>query len=173
MLKIGGFSLPEKVHIHGFLTVNGEKMSKSKGTFIRASTYLEHLDPSYLRYYYASKLSTAVDDIDLNFEDFIGKVNSDLVGKVVNIASRTARFVEKTGLADELESRELFDQAARDGEEIADAYEKCDFSRAMRLIMAAADRANAYIESRRPWEMVKKDGPIRRNAMHRSLAPPA
>ena len=98
MLKMAGFNLPEKVHIHGFLTVNGEKMSKSKGTFIRASTYLEHLDPAYLRYYYASKLSSGVDDIDLNFEDFIDKVNSDLVGKVVNIASRTARFVEKTGL---------------------------------------------------------------------------
>ena len=96
----------EKVHIHGFLTVNGEKMSKSKGTFIRASTYLEHLDPSYLRYYYASKLSARVDDIDLNFEDFINKVNSDLVGKVVNIASRTARFVEKTGLGAEIEMAE-------------------------------------------------------------------
>lgn len=159
MLKTAGMSLPEKVHIHGFLTVDGEKMSKSKGTFIRASTYLEHLDPSYLRYYYASKLSSAVDDIDLNFEDFIGKVNSDLVGKVVNIASRTAKFLEKTGLADELEGRDLFEQAARDGEEIADAYEKCDYSRAMRLIMAAADRANAYIESRRPWELVRKDSP--------------
>ena len=159
MLKTAGLSLPEKVHIHGFLTVGGEKMSKSKGTFIRASTYLEHLDPAYLRYYYASKLSSAVDDIDLNFEDFIGKVNSDLVGKVVNIASRTARFVEKTGLADELESGELFDQAARDGDEIADAYETCDYSRAMRLIMAAADRANAYMESRRPWELAKKDDP--------------
>ena len=101
MLRTARFSLPHKVHIHGFLTVNGEKMSKSKGTFIRASTYLEHLDPSYLRYYYASKLSSGVDDIDLNFDDFIGKVNSDLVGKVVNIASRTARFVEKTGLAAE------------------------------------------------------------------------
>ena len=106
MLKIAGFSLPEKVHIHGFLTVNGEKMSKSKGTFIRASTYLEHLDPSYLRYYYASKLSARVDDIDLNFEDFINKVNSDLVGKVVNIASRTARFVEKTGLGPEYREAE-------------------------------------------------------------------
>lgn len=157
MLKTGGLSLPTKVHIHGFLTVGGEKMSKSKGTFIRASTYLEHLDPAYLRYYYASKLSSAVDDIDLNFEDFIGKVNSDLVGKVVNIASRTARFVAKTGLAKELESRELFDEAARAGSEIADAYDKCDFSKAMRLIMAAADRANAYIESRRPWETAKKD----------------
>jgi methionyl-tRNA synthetase len=159
MLKTGRLSLPDRVHIHGFLTVDGEKMSKSKGTFIRASTYLEHLDPSYLRYYYASKLSAAVDDIDLNFEDFIGKVNSDLVGKVVNIASRTARFVEKTGLADELESRDLFDQAARDGDEIADAYEACDYGRAMRSIMAAADRANAYMESRRPWELAKKDDP--------------
>lgn len=159
MLKTGGLSLPAKVHIHGFLTVGGEKMSKSKGTFIRASTYLEHLDPSYLRYYYASKLSSAVDDIDLNFDDFVGKVNSDLVGKVVNIASRTAKFVEKTGLADQLESPELFDEAARAGDEIADAYDKCDFSKAMRLTMAAADRANAYIESRRPWEMAKKDVP--------------
>jgi methionyl-tRNA synthetase len=156
MLKTGGLSLPEKVHIHGFLTVDGEKMSKRRGTFIRASTYLEHLDPAYLRYYYASKLSTAVDDIDLNFEDLINKVNSDLVGKVVNIASRTARFVEKTGLADELEGRDLFEQAARDGAEIADAYDKCDYSRAMRIVMAAADRANGYIESRRPWELVKK-----------------
>jgi methionyl-tRNA synthetase len=159
MLKTAGLSLPEKVHIHGFLTVGGEKMSKSKGTFIRASTYLEHLDPSYLRYYFASKLSSGVDDIDLNFEDFIGKVNSDLVGKVVNIASRTARFVEKTGLAEEMENRELFDQAASEGEEIADAYDKCDYSRAMRLIMAAADRANAYLESCRPWEMVKSSDP--------------
>jgi methionyl-tRNA synthetase len=96
-----------------------------------------------------------VDDLDLNFEDFTGKVNSDLVGKVVNIASRTARFVEKTGLAGELEDRALFDEAARDGREIAEAYEHCDYSKAMRLIMAAADRANAYIESHRPWEMVK------------------
>ena len=158
MLKTAGFSLPAKVHIHGFLTVGGEKMSKSKGTFIRASTYLEHLDPSYLRYYYASKLSSGVDDIDLNFEDFIQKVNSDLVGKVVNIASRTARFVEKTGLAatrECLAAGGLFDEAARDGEEIADAYEKCDYSRAMRLIMAAADRANAYIETHKPWELAK------------------
>ena len=172
MLKTAGLSLPEKVHIHGFLTVGGEKMSKSKGTFIRASTYLEHLDPAYLRYYYASKLSSAVDDIDLNFEDFIGKVNSDLVGKVVNIASRTARFVEKTGLADELESGELFDQAARGGDEIADAYETCDYSRAMRLIMAAADRANAYMESPAPGNWPRKT--IRkRNAACKSPAPPA
>ena len=97
MLKTAGFSLPTKVHIHGFLTVNGEKMSKSKGTFVRASTYLEHLDPAYLRYYYASKLGRGVDDLDLNLDEFVAKVNSDLVGKVVNLASRTAKFVERDG----------------------------------------------------------------------------
>ena len=159
MLKVAGFTLPEKVHIHGFLTVNGEKMSKSKGTFIRASTYLEHLDPSYLRYYYASKLSSAVDDIDLNFDDFIGKVNSDLVGKVVNIASRTARFVGQTGLSPTYpEDGGLFEKAAPEGEEIAKAYESCDYSKAMRLIMAAADRANKYIEEGKPWELAKQKG---------------
>ncbi len=154
MLHVGGFSLPTKVHIHGFLTVNGEKMSKSKGTFIRASTYLEHLEPSYLRYYYASKLSSGVEDLDLNFDDFIGKVNSDLVGKVVNIASRTARFVEKTGLAAQLEDgRELFDKTAAAGEEIAAAYETGDYSRAMRLVMAAADEANQFVEHQAPWTL--------------------
>jgi methionyl-tRNA synthetase len=164
MLKISGFSLPERVHIHGFLTVNGEKMSKSKGTFIRASTYLEHLDPSYLRYYYASKLSSGVDDLDLNFEDFTAKVNSDLVGKVVNIASRTARFIVNNRLCDKVPSDEggldLFLRAANDGKNIADAYERCDYSQAMRLIMAAADRANVYIEACKPWETVKNRGPL-------------
>ncbi len=156
LLKISGFNLPEKVHIHGFLTVNGEKMSKSKGTFIRASTYLEHLDPSYLRYYYASKLSSGVDDIDLSFDDFIGKVDSDLVGKVVNIASRSAGFVRDAGLAPAYpDDGGLFAEAAKSGEEIAQAYENCDFSKAMRLIMAAADRANQYIDAHKPWELAK------------------
>jgi methionyl-tRNA synthetase len=158
MLKTAEFSLPKKVHIHGFLTVNGEKMSKSKGTFIRASTYLEYLDPAYLRYYYASKLSSALDDIDLNFEDFVNKVNSDLVGKVVNIASRTARFVEKTGLSKEYpDDNGLFAEAAQNGGEISDAYENCDYSRAMRLIMTAADRANKFIEESKPWEIAKDE----------------
>jgi len=157
MLKTAGFNLPEKVHIHGFLTVNGEKMSKSKGTFIRAATYLEHLDPSYLRYYYASKLTSGVDDLDLNFDDFIGKVNSDLVGKVVNIASRTAGFVRKTGLSETYpDDGGLFAAAAADGAAIAEAYENGDFSKAMRLIMAAADRANLYVETQKPWELLKK-----------------
>ena len=116
MLHTAGFSLPTKVHIHGFLTVDGEKMSKSKGTFIRASTYLEHLNPSYLRYYYASKLSSRVDDIDLNFEEFAAKVNADMVGNVVNLASRTAKFAEQTGLAAQYpDDGGLFAQAAADG----------------------------------------------------------
>ena len=153
MLKTAEFSLPEKVHIHGFLTVNGEKMSKSKGTFIRASTYLEHLDPSYLRYYYASKLSSGVDDIDLNFEEFAAKINADMVGNVVNLASRTARFAAKTGLAKEyphaLDDQKLFEAAATDGNAIAKAYEEGDYARAVRHILAASDRANQFIESKR------------------------
>ena len=157
MLKTAGFSLPTKVHIHGFLTVNGEKMSKSKGTFVRASTYLEHLDPAYLRYYYASKLGPSVSDVDLNLDEFVTRINADLVGKVVNIASRTASFVLKTGLSpDYPEDGGLFQQAADDGDEIADAYEACDFNRAMRSIMAVADRANQFIDNHKPWEQRKK-----------------
>lgn len=160
MLKTAGLSLPTKVHIHGFLTVGGEKMSKSKGTFIRASTYLEHLDPAYLRYYYASKLSSGVDDIDLNLEDFVNKVNSDLVGKVVNIASRTAKFLAKTGMAATYPNDGgLFKTAADDGAEIAKAYDGGDYSRAMRMIMAAADRANAFIDGHKPWELAKQQTP--------------
>jgi methionyl-tRNA synthetase len=156
MLKTAGFSLPAKVHIHGFLTVGGEKMSKSKGTFICASTYLEQLDPSYLRYYYATKLSSGVDDIDLNFDDFANRVNADLVGKVVNLASRTARFVQDTGLSETWpEDYGLFADAAAASDDIAKAYEECDYSRAMRRIMALADKANQYIEGRRPWDMRK------------------
>ncbi|MCC6126096.1 MAG: methionine--tRNA ligase [Pirellulales bacterium] len=157
MLKTAGFNLPEKVHIHGFLTVNGEKMSKSKGTFIRASTYLDHLDPSYLRYYYASKLGSALDDIDLNFDDFIGKIDSDLVGKVVNLASRTARFLETSGLSAAYpDDGGLFAQASEEGEAIAEAYNSCDYSKAMRIIMAAADRANKYVDEQKPWAVAKE-----------------
>lgn len=159
MLKVAGFSLPKRVHIHGFLTVGGEKMSKSKGTFIRASTYLEHLDPAYLRYYYASKLTNRVDDIDLNFEEFAAKVNADMVGNVVNLASRTAKFAQRTGLAAEyphaLDSDKLFDAAAADGDAIAKAYEDCDYARAMRHVLAASDRANQFIERMAPWSLAK------------------
>ena len=156
MLKTAAFSLPAKVHIHGFLTVNGEKMSKSKGTFIRASTYLEHLDPSYLRYYYASKLSSRVDDIDLNFEEFAAKVNADMVGNIVNLASRTSKFAEKTGLATSYpDDGGLFAQAAADGQAIAEAYDACDYSKAIRIIMVAGNRANQFIEQQAPWNLRK------------------
>jgi methionyl-tRNA synthetase len=157
MLKTAGYNLPAKVHIHGFLTVDGEKMSKSKGTFVRAAIYADHLDPSYLRYFYASKLGPRVDDLDLNLEEFVSKVNSDLVGKVVNLASRTARFVRETGLSAKYpDDGGLFKQAAADGREIAVAYEAGDYNRAMRSIMALADRANPYVEANAPWTL-KKD----------------
>jgi methionyl-tRNA synthetase len=157
ILKSSGYSLPEFVHIHGFLTVDGEKMSKTKGTQIQASTYLKHLDPSYLRYFYASKLGPKLDDIDLSVPEFISKINSDLVGKVVNLASRTARFVEGVGLSPIYpHDGGLFDAAAAAGERIAAAYEQVDYARAMRLIMELADQANAFVENTAPWSL-KKD----------------
>jgi methionyl-tRNA synthetase len=162
MLKTAGFGLPAKVHIHGFLTVDGEKMSKSKGTFVRASTYLAHLNPSYLRYYYASKLTPRVDDLDMNLDEFVTKVNADLVGNVVNLASRTARFLEKTGLSPEYpDDGGLFARAAEDGDAIAEAYEACDYNRAMRMILAAGDRANQFIERAAPWKLSKESDQAR------------
>jgi methionyl-tRNA synthetase len=156
MLYTAGYSLPRKVHIHGFLTVGGEKMSKSKGTFVMARTYLNHLDPSYARYFYASKLSSRVEDIDLSIPEFVAKVNTDLVGKVVNLASRTAKFVELAGLSNVYpDDGGLFAAGAAAGEEIAEAYEACDYGRAMRVIMALADRANPYVEENRPWDLRK------------------
>ncbi|HEV3341076.1 MAG TPA: methionine--tRNA ligase [Pirellulales bacterium] len=157
MLEASGFSLPRRIHIHGFLTVGGEKMSKSKGTFVRAATYLKHLDPAYLRYYYATKLVPKLDDLDLNLEEFVAKVNGDLVGKVVNLASRTARFVRDTGLAKEYpDDGGLFQQAAAEAAEIAAHYDACDYNRAMRQIMLLADRANRYVDDNAPWTL-KKD----------------
>ncbi|MCA9229333.1 MAG: methionine--tRNA ligase [Planctomycetales bacterium] len=156
MLKTAGFSLPTKVHIHGFLTVDGEKMSKSKGTFVNARTYLKHLDASYLRYFYASKLTAKVDDLDLSIDEFVAKVNTDLIGKVVNLASRTAKFVSEVGLSKKYpDDGGLFKYAAAQGDEIAEAYEACDFNRAMRLIMALADRANPFVEDHKPWTLHK------------------
>lgn len=157
VLKSAGFSLPKFVHIHGFLTVDGEKMAKSKGTQVQAATYLKHLDPQFLRYFYASKLGPRLDDIDLNLTEFVNKVNSDLVGKVVNLASRTARFIETVGLAPEYpHDGGLFASAAAAGEKIAQAYEQVDYSRAMRMIMEIADQANAFVENTAPWTL-KKD----------------
>lgn len=158
MLKVAGFALPEKIHIHGFLTVNGRKMSKRDGTFIKAETYLKHLDPEFLRYYYASKLGPRLDDIDLNLEEFVTKVNADLVGKVVNLASRTAKFVQETGLSKSYpDDGGLFADAAAAADPIAAAYEACDFNRAMRLIMELADRANPYVEQAEPWNLRKDE----------------
>jgi len=157
MLHVGGFQLPRRVQIHGFLRVGGEKMSKSRGTFVMAATYLKHLDPSWLRYYYASKLSGGIDDLDLGVDEFVGKVNSDLVGRVVNLASRSARFVETTGLSARYpDDGGLFSRAAAASEAIAAAYEACDTREACRLVMTLADAANEYVEQKAPWT-IKKD----------------
>jgi methionyl-tRNA synthetase len=160
MLKTAELNLPTKIHVHGFLTVDGEKMSKSKGTFVRAATYASHLDPVYLRYYYASKLGPGLDDLDLNREEFVTKVNSDLVGKVVNLASRTAKFIQDVGLSPTYpDDGGLFAAAAAEGEAIAAAYEGCDYNRAMRQIMALADKANQYVDNAAPWKL--KNDPAR------------
>ena len=156
MLRTSSYSLPTKIHIHGFLTVDGEKMAKSKGTFIRASTYLKHLNPSALRYYYASRLSNKVEDIDLNLEDFATKVNADLVGKVINLASRTAKFVSDLGLSEKYpDDGGLFESAAKEGSKIAEDYENGNYSHAMRRIIEIADKANPFVEQSAPWELRK------------------
>ncbi len=160
MLEGADFRKPTKVHAHGFLMVNGTKMSKSKGTFIKASTFVKHLNPEYLRYYFLAKLTSRVDDLDLNFEDFIARVNSDLVNKYINIASRTANFITKkfdgklaNGIADHPLIKE-FQQAA---ETIANHYEQKEFGRAVRDIMTLADKANRYVDSEEPWVKIKND----------------
>ncbi|MBM1185193.1 methionine--tRNA ligase [Pseudomonas lundensis] len=161
MLEGAGYRKPTAINVHGYLTVNGQKMSKSRGTFIKARTYLDHLSPEYLRYYYASKLGRGVDDLDLNLEDFVQKVNSDLVGKVVNIASRCAGFVHKGNAGVLVEGNaapELTDAFLAAAPSIAEAYEARDFARAMREIMALADRANAWIAEKAPWAMAKQEG---------------
>ena len=161
MLEGAGFRKPTAVNVHGYLTVNGQKMSKSRGTFIKARTYLDHLSPEYLRYYYAAKLGRGVEDLDLNLEDFVQKVNSDLVGKVVNIASRCAGFIHKGNSGVMVAANpapELTDAFISAAPSIAEAYEKRDFSRAMREIMALADKANAWIADKAPWALNKQDG---------------
>ena len=155
MLNAAGFKLPNTVRIHGFLTVDGEKMSKSKGTFVNARTYFKHLPPHYLRYYYASKLTNKVDDIDMNLDEFVSKINSDLVGKVVNLASRTAKFISgKTLVADEALCPALA-KARSIKESVAALYEEGNYAAAMREIMAAADAANEFIEAEKPWTLAK------------------
>ena len=161
MLEGAGLRKPTAINVHGYLTVNGAKMSKSRGTFIKARTYLDHLQPEYLRYYYASKLGRGVDDLDLNLDDFVQKVNSDLVGKVVNIASRCAGFIHKGNdgvLVEGDAAPELTEAFLAAAPSIAEAYEARDFARAMREIMALADRANAWIADKAPWSLAKQEG---------------
>jgi methionyl-tRNA synthetase len=160
MLTGAGYRTPTAVYVHGFLTVDGKKMSKSRGTFVEARTYLEHLPAEYLRYYYAAKLSSALDDIDLSLDDFVLRVNSDLVGKLVNIASRCAGFITKGfegRLADSLPEPDLYAEFAAAAEEIAAHYESRDYSRALRAIAALSDRANQYIDEKQPWVLAKQD----------------
>lgn len=161
MLKGADYRQPTSVYAHGFVTVNGTKMSKSKGTFIKGRTYLDHLNPEYLRYYFAAKLTNRIDDLDLNLEDFAQRVNSDLVGKVVNIASRCASFISKkfdgmlsTNIADQT----LADEVMAGGDSIANHYENREFGKAMREIMALADKVNEYIAIKEPWQLIKEDG---------------
>ena len=155
------FRTPNAIFAHGFLSVNGQKMSKSRGTFIQARTYLETLNPECLRYYYAYKLSAKIDDIDLSLEDFKQRVNSDIVGKVVNIASRSASFVVKKfdkELSKEFIEQELYDEFVAASSEIAGHYEDRNFGQAMRSIMKLADKANQYIDEKKPWQLVKEEG---------------
>jgi len=161
VLSGSGFRLPTSVFAHGFLTINGKKMSKARGTFINARTYLDHLNPSHLRYYYAAKLGPGMDDIDLSLDDFVARVNSDLVGKLVNIASRCAGFISKRfdgKLSAALDDPALYEKFTEQSEVIADYYEAREYSKAMRTIMALADEANRYIEQKKPWLMIKDEG---------------
>ena len=155
------FRTPSAVFAHGFLSVNGQKMSKSRGTFINARTYLENLDSECLRYYYACKLTAKIDDIDLNLQDFKKRVNSDLVGKVINIASRSASFVMKKydkQLSDNCIKKSLYDEFVEAGSDIAKHYEARNFSQAMRIVMKLADKANQYIDEKKPWQLAKIEG---------------
>lgn len=161
MLEGAGFRKPTKVNVHGYVTVNGAKMSKSKGTFIKASTYLNHLDPECLRYYYAAKLNSRIDDLDLNLDDFVARVNADVVNKLVNLASRNAGFIAKRfdgKLAATCAEPELYAEFANASASISDAYEAREFSRAIREIMALADKANRYVDEKAPWVLAKQEG---------------
>ncbi len=161
-LHAGGFRLPTAVFCHGFLTVDGLKMSKSRGTFISARNYLDHLGPEYLRYYFAAKLGAGIDDIDLSLADFVQRVNADLVGKLVNIASRCAGFIHRLGggkLSGALSEPELYARFLGRGEEVvAPAFEGREYGRAIREVMALADVANQYIDEKKPWVMAKETG---------------
>lgn len=167
VLNGAGYKAPDKVFVHGYVTVNGAKMSKSKGTFIKASTYLKHFSPECLRYYYAAKMNGRIDDLDLNLDDFIAKVNSDIVNKLVNLASRTAGFITKIfggKLADSISDESLLDMFDAKKNEIEAAYQAREYSRAIREIMALADEANRYVDEKAPWVAAKDES--RRAELH-------
>ena len=167
VLAHSGFRTPTRVHVHGFLTVNGERMSKSRGTFINAKTYLAHLDPEYLRYYFGTKISDRINDVDINLDDFVLRVNSDLIGKVVNIASRCAGFIGKSfdgKLSATVQNEDLWNAVAAAGDELAELYERGEVGRAVREITALADRANRYIAEMEPWKHI--GDPERRDEVH-------
>ncbi|ABN73456.1 methionyl-tRNA synthetase [Actinobacillus pleuropneumoniae serovar 5b str. L20] len=152
---------PTNVFAHGYVTVDGVKMSKSRGTFIQASTYLKHIDPECLRYYYAAKLNERIEDLDLSLEDFVQRVNSDIVNKLVNLASRNASFIAKRfegKLADKLEDEALFAEFIAQSEQIAAHYENREFNKAIRLIMDLCDKANKYVDDKAPWVIAKQEG---------------
>lgn len=160
MLHGAAFRTPSNIYVNGFLTINGQKMSKSRGTFIKARTYLNHLQPEYLRYYFATKLSDRIEDIDINFDDFTQRINADLVGKFINIASRCASFIERHFdgmLAHTCTEPKLFNDFVEAGAKIADHYQKLEYSQAMRLIMSLADLANQYIDEKKPWALMKQE----------------
>ncbi|UTV98321.1 methionine--tRNA ligase [Marinomonas rhizomae] len=163
MLDCAGYRTPTAVNAHGYVTVDGEKMSKSRGTFIKARTYLKHLDPQYLRYYYAAKLNSRVDDIDLSLSDFLQRVNSDVVGKVVNIASRTASFINKKfdgQLANDVSEAEMIQSFVDAGDVIAEHFESREYGKAIREIMRLADVANEYIAVQAPWVLAKDEATL-------------
>ncbi|WP_273857291.1 methionine--tRNA ligase [Photobacterium sp. GSS17] len=161
MLEGAGLRKPSNVFVHGYVTVNGAKMSKSRGTFVKASTYLKHLDPECLRYYYAAKLNSRIDDLDLNLEDFTQRVNSDVVNKIVNLASRNAGFISKRfdgKLSDTCVEPELYAEFVAASDRIAELYETREFGRAIREITALADKANQYVDEKAPWVLAKEEG---------------
>ena len=156
ILNGAGYRTPNSIYCHGFLTVNGKKMSKSRGTFIKASDYLKHLDPEFLRYYFASRLNDSIEDIDLNFDDLTKKINSDLVGKLINLASRCSSFLEKNSdlmLSKKLENKEKFTEFLNDVGEIKRLYSQRKYSNAVNKIMSMTDKANQYINENKPWAM--------------------
>lgn len=160
ILKGSGYRMPTAIFTHGFLTINGQKMSKSRGTFITARRYLDNLNPEYLRYYFAAKLNSGIDDIDLSFDDFMQRVNSDLIGKIVNIASRCAKFINNNfanQLSIDLDNPDLYDDFIAAGDEIGKCYQNREYNNAIRKIMELADLANQYIDGKKPWSLAKQN----------------